>query len=87
MRLTPEQQKAIRDAALLAAVRQRKMVDEGEVAALAGLQARGLQFDSVPPETRVALVRATAGIISSMKGRVGADLVDDVLAAAARTAK
>jgi TRAP-type transport system periplasmic protein len=86
MRLTPEQQKAIRDAALLAAVRQRKMSDEGEAAAFAGLRARGLQFDPVPPETRVALIKATAGIIDSMKGRVGADLVNDVLAAA-RTAK
>jgi tripartite ATP-independent transporter DctP family solute receptor len=87
MRLTPEQQKAISDAARLASAQQRKMADEGEAAALAGLQAKGLQFDPVPPETRVALRRATVSVINRMKSQVGADLVNNVFASAARTAK
>jgi TRAP-type transport system periplasmic protein len=87
MRLTPEQQKAIRDAARLATAQQRKLADEGEAAALADLKAKGLQFDPVPPETRVALRKATAGVIDSMKSRVGADVVNNVFAAAANTAK
>jgi tripartite ATP-independent transporter DctP family solute receptor len=87
MRLTPEQQKAIRDAARLATAQQRKMADVGEMAALAALKAKGLQFDPVPPETRVALRKATAGVVNSLKGQIGADLVDNVFAAAARTAK
>jgi TRAP-type C4-dicarboxylate transport system substrate-binding protein len=87
MRLTPEQQKTIRDAARLATAQQRKMADAGEAAALADLKAKGLQFDPVPPETRVALRKATADVVNSMKSRVGADLVDNVFAAVARTAK
>jgi tripartite ATP-independent transporter DctP family solute receptor len=55
MRLTPEQQKAVRDAAKVAAAQQRKMADEEEKAALADLQAKGLQFDPVPSATRIAL--------------------------------
>jgi TRAP-type transport system periplasmic protein len=54
MRLAPEQQKAIRDAARLVTTQQHKMADEGEAAALAVLKEKGLQFDPVPPETRVA---------------------------------
>jgi tripartite ATP-independent transporter DctP family solute receptor len=84
MRLTAEQQKALRDAALLATARQRKTAEEGEAAALAGLKAKGLQFDPVPAETRMALRKATAGVVNNMKGQVGADLVDNVFAAAAR---
>jgi TRAP-type transport system periplasmic protein len=61
--------------------------EEGEAAALADLKAKRLQFDPVPQETRVALRRATAGVVDSMKSRVGADLVDSVFASAARTAK
>lgn len=87
MRLTREQQKAIGDAAKLATAHQRKMAEEGEAAALADLKAKGLQFDPVPPETRVALRKATADVINSMKNRVGAGLVENVFAAAARAAK
>jgi tripartite ATP-independent transporter DctP family solute receptor len=86
-RLTPEQQKVIRDAARLATAQQRKMAEEGEATALADLKAKGLQFDPVPPETRVALRKATAGVIDSMKSRVGADVVDNVFTVTARTAK
>jgi TRAP-type transport system periplasmic protein len=84
MRLTPEQQKAMIDTAKVVTARQREVADEGEAAALADLRAKGLQFDPVPPETRLALRKATAGITNSMKNWVGADLVDNVFAAASR---
>jgi tripartite ATP-independent transporter DctP family solute receptor len=87
MRLTPEQQKAVRDAAKVAALQQRKMADEGEKAALADLQARGLQFDPVPSETRVALRKAADGVIGRMKKRIGAELVDKVIAEAEHRGK
>jgi tripartite ATP-independent transporter DctP family solute receptor len=85
MRLAPEQQKAVRDAAKVAASRQRKMADEGETAALADLKSKGLQFDAVPPETRVALRKAADGVINNMKRRLGAQLVDKVIAGAEHT--
>jgi TRAP-type transport system periplasmic protein len=78
--LPPEQQKAIRTAARVAAIQQRKMAAEAEVAALANLKANGMQFDPLPPETRAALRNATAGVIDSVRKRVGAELVDQVVA-------
>jgi TRAP-type transport system periplasmic protein len=87
MGLTPEQQKAVRDSARVAAVQQRKMADEGEKAALADLEAKGLQFDPVPPGTRVALRKAADGAINGLKRRLGADLVDKVIAEAEHTGR
>jgi hypothetical protein len=63
------------------------MADEGEKAALADLQARGLQFDPVPSETRVALRKAADGVIGRMKKRIGAELVDKVIAEAEHRGK
>jgi tripartite ATP-independent transporter DctP family solute receptor len=79
--LDPMQQKAVREAAAIAAVQQRKMVTEVETAALARLQEVGMQFDPLPRETRVALRRATASVVEDVKKWVGADVVNKVLAA------
>jgi tripartite ATP-independent transporter DctP family solute receptor len=84
IRLTPEQQKAVRDAAKVAEAQERKMVHDEEAAALAALQAKGLQFDSVPPETRMAIRKVAAGVINGVKGQIGAELVDRVMAEAGR---
>jgi len=84
MSLTPEQQKAMREAAKVAAVQQRKMAAEGEAAALADLKAKGMQFDALPRATRVALRKATAGVIDGVRKRVGAELVDKVITEARR---
>jgi TRAP-type C4-dicarboxylate transport system substrate-binding protein len=78
--LSPEHQKVIRDAAGVAAVQERKMVTDAEVAALADLRAKGLQFDPLPHETRRALHQVAAGVIDSMKGPLGTELVDMVMA-------
>jgi len=80
MSLEPQQQKAVREAAAIAAAQQRKMAAAGEAAALAGLKANGMQFDPLPPETRAALRRATAGVIDDVRKRVGAELLDKVIA-------
>jgi TRAP-type transport system periplasmic protein len=53
-----------------------------EAAALKNLKEKGMQFDSLPPETRVALRRATAGVIKDVRKRLGDKLVDSVLTAA-----
>jgi hypothetical protein len=50
--------------------------------ALANLKARGMQFDPLPPETRAALRRATAGVIVDARKRLGDKLVNSVIAAA-----
>jgi TRAP-type transport system periplasmic protein len=81
--LRPDQQKVVRETARYAAATQRKMADEGEAASFAELKTK-LQFDPVPPETRDAMRKATAGIISGMKRSIGAELVDKVIADASR---
>jgi TRAP-type transport system periplasmic protein len=83
MNLRPDQQKVIRETARFAAIAQRKMADEGEAASFAELKTK-LQFDPIPPETRDAMRKATAGIISGMKRAIGAELVDKVIADANR---
>jgi hypothetical protein len=60
------------------------MAAEAEAVALADLRAKGMQFDSLSPETRAALRRASAGVIDDVKKRVGVDLVDKVISAAMR---
>jgi len=79
--LDPEQQKVVREAAKIAALHQRKIVTEVETTALARLQEVGMQFDPLPPETRLALRRATASVVEDVKKEVGADVVNKVLAA------
>jgi TRAP-type C4-dicarboxylate transport system substrate-binding protein len=84
MRLTPEQQNAVRDAAKVAVIQQRKMEAEQEAYAFKGLQAEGLQFDPMPPETRIAMRNVMTGVISRLKNSIGAALVDKVVADATR---
>jgi len=79
--LNPTQQKAVREAAAIAAVQQRKILTDDETTALARLQEVGMQFDPLPRETRVALRRATASVVEDVKKWVGADIVNRVLAA------
>jgi TRAP-type transport system periplasmic protein len=79
--LTPAQQKAIREAAKIAAIQQSKMSTEAQAAALMGLQAKGIQFDPLSRETRLALRRATTGVIEDVSKWVGADIVNKVLMA------
>jgi TRAP-type transport system periplasmic protein len=79
--LDPNQQKAVRQAAATAAVQQHKISTEEQAAALVALKESGMQFDPLPPETRVALRRATAGIVDDVKKWVGVGVVNEVLAA------
>jgi tripartite ATP-independent transporter DctP family solute receptor len=84
MQLTPDQQKVLKDAARDAAAWQRKTADENEAMSFEELKAKGLQFDPIPPETRVALRKATAGVVNRMKMTIGAELIDKVVAQADR---
>jgi hypothetical protein len=51
------------------------------------LKAKGMQFDPLPSETRTALRKATAGVIDGVRKRIGAELVDRVIAEADRGRK
>jgi len=77
--LDPAQQKAIRDAADIAAKRQHVMAAEDERTALARLKDQGVQFDPLPPDTRLALRQAMAGVVDGVRKSIGAGIVDDVL--------
>jgi TRAP-type C4-dicarboxylate transport system substrate-binding protein len=82
--LPQEQQKAVRDAARIASVQQWKMAAAMDEAAFAALKASGMQFDPVPAATRAALKRAASGVIDGARKRIGAPLVDQVVAAGGR---
>jgi TRAP-type C4-dicarboxylate transport system substrate-binding protein len=79
--LDSAQQKAIRDAAAIAARRQHVMAAEDERTALARLKDQGVQFDPLPPDTRLALRQAMAGVVDGVRKSIGAGIVDDVLPA------
>jgi TRAP-type transport system periplasmic protein len=81
MNLTSEQQKVIRRAAAVAVAQQWKMTEAEDADSLAKLKEMGLQFDPLPPETHAALRRATAGVVDDARKRVGAELMDAILAA------
>lgn len=81
----PEAQRSVvLDAAKAAVTEQRRMAAEGDAAALADLKSKGMQFDAIAPETRAQLRKASAGVIEDVKKRVGADLVDQMIAAAGK---
>ncbi len=78
--LSPEHQKAIKTAMDKAVATQRVEAAKADAAALAELQKKGMQYDAMPPAEREAMRKATAGVVDEVKKRVGADLVDRVLA-------
>jgi TRAP-type transport system periplasmic protein len=78
-RLDPTLQKAIREAAATAAVRQHEISTRDQATALALLKEK-MQFDPLPSRTRVALRRVTASVADDVAKWVGADVVNKVLA-------
>jgi tripartite ATP-independent transporter DctP family solute receptor len=79
--LQPKEQKAIRDAAAIACPQQWRMQAARQAAALENIRGKGMQFDPLPPATRAALRKATAGVIEDARKRLGEKLVDSVIAA------
>jgi tripartite ATP-independent transporter DctP family solute receptor len=78
--LSPEHQKAIKTAMDKAVATQRVAAAKADSEALAELQKKGMQYDALPPAEREAMRKATAGVVDDVKKRVGAELVDRVLA-------
>ena len=84
--LTPEYQKAIREAMNAAVAYQRKLAVDTDREALAEIRKK-MQYDEVPPQVREQMRKATAPVIEEIKKRAGADLVDRVVAEAGKAAK
>jgi TRAP-type transport system periplasmic protein len=78
--LSPEFQKAIKTAMDKAVATQRVEAAKADAVALVELQKKGMQYDAMPPAEREAMRKATAGVVDDIKKRVGAELVDRVLA-------
>jgi TRAP-type transport system periplasmic protein len=81
---SPEQQKAVRDAARIATVQEWKTAAAMNETAFEALKANGMQFDPIPAATRTAFKRAMSGVIDGARKRLGAELVDKVIVAGAR---
>lgn len=83
-KLSPEHQAAIRQAMSAAIAWQRAKAAEEDVAARDALVKAGMQFDALSPEVRRELQQRTAGVVDALKGRIGADIVDAVIAEAGK---
>lgn len=81
--LKPEFQKAVREAMGTTIAFQRKLAVESEDKALAELKAK-MTLTEISPAAIDEMRKATAPVIEDVKKRAGADLVNQVLAEAAR---
>jgi tripartite ATP-independent transporter DctP family solute receptor len=81
--LKPEYQKAIREAMTATIAFQRKLAAEDEAKRLAELKGK-MTYTEITPAALEEMRRATAPVIEDVKKRAGADLVNQVLAEAAR---
>lgn len=81
--LKPEYQKAVREAMTATIAYQRKLAIESEAKALAELKTK-MTLTEISPEAIDEMRKATAPVIEEVKKRAGADLVNQVLAEAAK---
>ena len=81
--MKPEQQKAIRGAMTAAVTHQRKIAAELDAKAVEELKKR-MQYDEVSAQVREEMRKASAGVVDQVKTRIGAELVDRVLAEVAK---
>jgi TRAP-type C4-dicarboxylate transport system substrate-binding protein len=57
------------------------MATKADADSRAVLQKKGMTYTEMPASEREAMKKATAGVVDEVKKRVGAQLVDQVLAA------
>jgi tripartite ATP-independent transporter DctP family solute receptor len=81
--LKPEHQKAVREAMAATIAHQRKLAAEDEAKRLAELKGK-VTFTEVAPAAREEMRKATQPVIEQVRKRAGAELVDQVLATAAK---
>ncbi len=81
--LSPEYQKAVREAMTATVAYQRRVAAETEAKVLPELKAK-MTYTEIPPAALDEMRRAAAPVIDGVKKRAGAELVDQVLSAAAK---
>ena len=81
-KLSPENQTAVLGAAKKSITWQRAQAAEEEVTSKQALIDGGMIFDSIPDAERAKMIAASAPVIEDMKTRLGADLINAVLAEA-----
>lgn len=82
--MKPAHQKAVREAMTQTVAFQRKLAAESEAKAFAELKKK-MTFTEITPEARAEMRKSTAPVIDSIvKKRAGAEIVDQVLAAAGK---
>lgn len=81
--MKPEYQKAIRGAMTAAVAYQRKIAADLDAKAVDELKKR-MQYNELPPQVREEMRKTSAGVVDQVKARIGADLVDRVLAEVAK---
>jgi TRAP-type transport system periplasmic protein len=80
----PTIQKALRDAADTANRYQRERAKLQEIDSIAEIQKRGMALEQASPQLIEEMRKASSGIVDDVKKRAGADLVNRVLAEAAK---
>jgi tripartite ATP-independent transporter DctP family solute receptor len=78
--LDPAHREAIQAAMDRAVASQRQMAAEADTTALITLQEEGMQYHELPPEERARMREMTAGVVDQIREKLGAELVDQVLA-------
>lgn len=78
--LSAEHQKIVRTAMASAVAAQRTMATKADAESLAELQRKGMTYTEMPASEREAMRKATAGVVDDVRKRLGAALVDQVLA-------
>jgi tripartite ATP-independent transporter DctP family solute receptor len=81
--LKPEYQKAVREAMTATITAQRKLAAEQEAAKFAELKGK-MAYTEITPAAREDMRKASLPVIEDVKKRAGADLVNQVLAEAAK---
>lgn len=81
-RLSPEQQQAVREAAMEGTALQRQTVAQNEAQHLAFLKEKGMEVTVPSPEAIEAFKQASRPVYEEYKGTVGEDLLNQFIAAA-----
>jgi tripartite ATP-independent transporter DctP family solute receptor len=79
--MSAEDREAIIEAGRLATLEQRKYAAEDEAGNLATVLEKGMELTELTPEQRAAFQEATAPVLDEVRTNLGAELVDEFLAA------
>lgn len=81
--LSPEHQKALKESINYAIAWQREEAKRQDAESLAALQ-KTMEFTPISDDLRAELKVATAGVVEELKKRIGTDIIDIVIAEAAK---